>query len=437
MPQEEIQIRSEEVQEILSFVPNWMIRWGNSLVLGLIVGLLLMSWFIKYPDVIATKIVITTTIPPEKIYAKSDGQIDVILVKDNTDVYKNQILAIIENSANYKDVLLLKNTIDSLTINYKKFYFPIAKLPLLFLGEIESEYALFERSYTTYELNKKLKPFSNEFLSGQFSIKEAKSRLRILISQQSLNKRGLSLKKKDLNRQEYLYKKGIISAQEYEQRQLDFLQYQRNYKNIGASISQLKETINNSKKTLRGTEIKKIQENNKIFKSVIQSYNQLKRSLRNWELKYVLQSSVNGKVSFLSFWNKNQTVKQGDLVFTIIPEGANSFIGKIKAPAQNSGKIKIGQRVNIRLENYPYTEFGMLEGTVKNISLVPDNDGNYLIDVNLPKKLITSYNKEIAFKQEMRGTAEIITEDLRLIERFFYQLKNIFKRVIKWQQLTK
>jgi len=428
MPQEEIQIRSEEVQEILSFVPNWMIRWGNSLVLGLIVGLLLMSWFIKYPDVIATKIVITTTIPPEKIYAKSDGQIDVILVKDNTDVYKNQILAIIENSANYKDVLLLKNTIDSLTINYKKFYFPIAKLPLLFLGEIESEYALFERSYTTYELNKKLKPFSNEFLSGQFSIKEAKSRLRILISQQSLNKRGLSLKKKDLNRQEYLYKKGIISAQEYEQRQLDFLQYQRNYKNIGASISQLKETINNSKKTLRGTEIKKIQENNKIFKSVIQSYNQLKRSLRNWELKYVLQSSVNGKVSFLSFWNKNQTVKQGDLVFTIIPEGANSFIGKIKAPAQNSGKIKIGQRVNIRLENYPYTEFGMLEGTVKNISLVPDNDGNYLIDVNLPKKLITSYNKEIAFKQEMRGTAEIITEDLRLIERFFYQLKNIFKK---------
>ncbi len=62
------------------------------------------------------------------------------------------------------------------------------------------------------------------------------------------------------------------------------------------------------------------------------------------------------------------------------------------------------------------------------MSLIPDKEGLYLIDVKLPKRLITSYNKEIDFKQEMRGTAEIITEDLRLIERFFYQLINIFKR---------
>jgi hypothetical protein len=36
--------------------------------------------------------------------------------------------------------------------------------------------------------------------------------------------------------------------------------------------------------------------------------------------------------------------------------------------------------------------------------------------------------KEIEFRQEMQGIAEIITEDLRLIERFFYQLKDVFKR---------
>jgi len=426
----DIKIRSEEVQEILSFVPSWMIRWGNSLILVLIIGLLLMSWLVKYPDTIATEILITTSIPPEKIYAKSSGQLDVILVKDNTTIYKNDILAIIENSANYKDVLILKKLIDTININYKDFYFPLEKLPPLFLGDIDSDYSLFERSYTDFVLNNKLKPISNEFLANQFSISQAKNRLSILISQQSLNDKELELKQKDLNRSESLFKKGIIASQEYEQKQLDFLQFQRSYKNIGSSISQLEETLNNSKKTLRGTEIKKIQENNKIFKSVIQSYNQLKRSLRTWELKYVLQSSTDGKVSFLSFWNKNQTVNQGDLVFIIIQKGNNSFVGKIKAPAQNSGKLKIGQHVNIRLENYPYTEFGMLEGTVKSISLVPDNDGNYLIDVALPKKLITTYNKEIAFKQEMRGSAEIITENLRLIERFFYQIKNIFSRKI-------
>ncbi|WP_338418054.1 HlyD family efflux transporter periplasmic adaptor subunit [Pseudotamlana carrageenivorans] len=124
----------------------------------------------------------------------------------------------------------------------------------------------------------------------------------------------------------------------------------------------------------------------------------------------------------------HKTVNQGNLVFTIIPSENSSFIAKLKTPAKNSGKLKIGQKVNIKIENYPDTEFGILNGTVENISIIPDKDGLYLIDVELPKELITSYNKEIDFKQEMRGSAEIITEDLRLIERFFYQFKEVLKR---------
>lgn len=50
------------------------------------------------------------------------------------------------------------------------------------------------------------------------------------------------------------------------------------------------------------------------------------------------------------------------------------------------------------------------------------------MDVSLPEELVTSYGEKIGFKQEMAGTADIVTEDLRLIERFFYQLKDIFKR---------
>ena len=424
----DIKIRSEEVQEILSFVPNWMIRWGNTLILFLIIGLLLISWFVKYPDTIVTEITVTTQIPPEKIYARTSGQIDAILVDDNEEVSKNKLLGIIENTANYKDVILLKNILDTLTINYKDFYFPLEELPILFLGDVDSDFGLFERSYASYKLNNVLQPFSNESSANQLSMAEAKSRLNTMIAQQSLNRKEIALKKKDIGRFEKLFKKGVISAQEYDQKQLDYLQSQRAYRSMSTSISQLRETIGNSKKNLRDTEIRKAQDDNAALKSVIQSYNQLKRSVKKWELNFVLQSSIEGEVSFLSFWNENQTVNQGDQVFTIIPTGDNSFVGKIKAPAQNSGKIKEGQNVNIRLANYPYTEFGMLEGTIRSISMVPDTNGNYLIDVQLPEKLITTYKKEIAFKQEMSGSAEIITEDLRLIERFFYQLKNIFNK---------
>jgi len=101
---ENIQIRSEDVQEILSAVPNWMIRYGNMLILGLIIMLLIISWFVKYPDVIAAEAMITTQIPPQKEYARTTGDISAILVNDSGLVHKNQPLAIIENTANHQDV---------------------------------------------------------------------------------------------------------------------------------------------------------------------------------------------------------------------------------------------------------------------------------------------------------------------------------------------
>ncbi len=425
---EHIELRSEEVQEILTKVPHWMIRWGNVLFLSLILMLLLISWFVKYPDIITSEVVITTQIPPQKEYAKITGKLDAFLVKENQMVQANQPLAVIENTANYKDVFKLKPIIDTIKINNQSFQFPIDSLPLLFLGEIESQYALFENSYIQYQLNKELKPFSNEAVANRYSISELNRRLVSLQSQKEINKTELTFKDKDLKRNKSLFNKGVISAQDYENKQLEYAQAERNYKNFEASISQIREAISNAHKTSKGTEINRVKEEMTLLKNVIQSFNQLKKGIKDWEYKYVLKSNINGKVAFLNYWNINQTVNQGDLVFTIIPSENTSFIAKLKTPVQNSGKIKIGQYVNVKLENYPDTEFGVLNGIVKTISLIPNKDGLYLIDVDLPEKLITSYNKEIEFKQEMTGSAEIITEDLRLIERFFYQFKEVFRR---------
>ncbi len=425
---EDIELRSEEVQEILTQVPHWMIRWGNVLFLLLILMLLFLSWFVKYPDIIASEALITTQIPPQKEYAKITGKLDAILVSDNQQVKINQPLAIIENTANYQDVFLLKSIIDTIKMNNKSFRFPIDSLPILFLGDIETQYALFENSYIQYQLNIELAPFLNEALANRYSISELNRRLQSLKSQKEINKTELNFKQKDLERNKTLYEKGIISTQDYENKQLEIAQAERNYKNFESSISQIRESISNAHRTSKGSEINRVKEEIVLLKNVIQSFNQLKKAIKDWEYQYVLQSNINGKVSFLNYWNTNQTVAQGDLVFTIIPSENSSFIAKLKTPARNSGKIKIGQIVNIKIDNYPDTEFGVLKGTVQNISLIPDNEGLYLIDVELPKILITSYNKEIPFRQEMRGTAEIITEDLRLIERFFYQFKEVLKR---------
>jgi multidrug resistance efflux pump len=425
---EKIELRSEEVQEILNKVPHWMIRWGNLLLLLLIVLLFIISWFVKYPDIISSEAIITTEIPPQKEFAKVTGKIDTIFVKDNHKVIKNQSLAIIENTANLNDVFYLKSVIDTIKYTKQLFYYPIDKMPILFLGEIENEYSLFENNYIQYILNKELQPYSNDLKASKFSSFEQKRRLINLQNQKELNKKELLFKKKDLERNKSLFEKGVIAEKDYENKQLEYLQAERNYKNILSSISSLRERISNNNKTIKGTEISKIINGISLLKKVIQSFNQLKKSIKNWEIKYVLSSKINGKISYLNYWNKNQTVNQGDLVFTIIPSENSAFIAKLKTPAQNIGKVKIGQIANIKLTNFPDYEFGVLKGKVEKISEITDKEGFYTIDVSLPTNLITSYKKKIDFKQEMRGTADIITEDLRLMERFFYQFRNILKR---------
>lgn len=423
-----IELRSEEVQEILTKVPHWMVRWGNTVFLVIITLLLFLSWFIKYPDIIVSQAVVTTKVPPQKEYAKTTGKLDVILVNDNQKVVQDQPLAIIENTANYKDVFKLKAIIDIIKINNKTFYFPLDSLPILFLGDIESSYALFENNYIQYKLNKELQPFTNEALANKNSLFELNRRLNSLQSQSEINASELKFKQNELDRNRTLFEKGIISTQEFENKQGEYALAERNFKNFESTLSQIRESISNAHKSSKGTEINKVKEEMVLLKNVIQSFNQLKKAIKDWEYNYVLISNINGVVSFLNYWSSNQTVNQGDLIFTIIPTENSSFIGKLRTPAQNSGKIKMSQEVNISLENYPEAEFGVLKGKISKMSLVSDNEGYYLLDVELPQKLITTYNKEILFKQEMQGKAEIVTEDLRLMERFFYQLSQVFNR---------
>jgi multidrug resistance efflux pump len=257
---------------------------------------------------------------------------------------------------------------------------------------------------------------------------QLRERLSLLESQKSINQNELELTKLDLDRYQTLFNKGIIASQELEKNKLNYLATEKGYKNLLSSISSLKSSLNELNRASQTTKINENKENVNLERNVIQAFYQLKKTIKDWELNYVFRSSIDGKVSFLQIWTVNQTINAGDNVFAVIPNSENGFIGKVKAKAQNSGKIKLGQNVIIRLENYPDREFGVIKGIIKSISLTPDKDGNLLIDVTLPNGLKTSYKKQIAFRQEMIGTADIVTKDARLIERFLYQFRDIFKR---------
>ena len=153
---------------------------------------------------------------------------------------------------------------------------------------------------------------------------------------------------------------------------------------------------------------------------------QLLNSMNEWRLRYCLIAPVGGVVTFTKYWNENQYIPSGEVAFTVVPQGEGRLVGKVRIPIARSGKVRRGQRAIVRFANFPDQEFGVVNGVVSNISLVP-TDEYYTADIDFPEGLRTNYGIDLPVSPETQASAEIVTEELRLIERFFLPIKRIVK----------
>lgn len=421
---ENLELRSESVQDILTKPPHWMIRWGNTLIFLILTMILLMSYFIKYPEFVAAPVVVTSQNPPERILSRTNSKIEKIFIKDHQEVNKDEILMVLQSTANYKDVLKLKKLVDS--INPGQIYqFPLQEASRLKLGELQGDYNAFAKAFQDEKLFSSLQPYAPENVAADQGILETRSRMATTRQQLQLERAKLNLNRESYNRSLTLYNQGVISKTELENERIKFIQAEQNLQSISIQLSQMEESISNLNRTKSGASINSQKDKINYSSQTLQLFEQLRKSLKQWEQNYLIASSTNGIASFQQFWGENQFVKAGDALVSVLPKNKEAIVGRMSVPATNSGKIIQGQKVLIKLDNYRFQEFGIVEGKVQNIALTPDEEGNYYVDVILPKGLQTSYNKNLPFDKEMKGNAEIVTQDLRLIERFFYQMRKL------------
>ena len=421
---DEIELRSEGVQDILTRPPHWMIRWGNTIIFIILLLILLMSYIIKYPEFVPSQVVISTQNPPEKLESRINSKIEALFVKDHQVVTKGQQLLILQSTARYQDVLKLRDLVGALD-NTQLQNFPLGETSGFKLGEVQGDYNAFAKALTDEQLYTRLQPYSPDNIAAEQSLSESRNRIHALQQQQQLEQAKYKLSKKEFERSQQLYNQGVISASELDQERIKLLQAGQSVENVNMSISQLQEGISGIQKTRSGVSINAQKDKINYSSQTIQMFEQLRKSLNSWEQNYLFTSSADGTVSFQQYLGEYQFVKSGEVLITVMPKDKETLIGRLAVPSVNSGKVKPGQKVLIKLDNYQFQEFGIIEGRVRNMSSVPDKDGNYYVDVNLPKGLITSYNKKLYFDKELKGNAEIVTQDLRLIERFFYQFRKL------------
>lgn len=416
---------SEDISEIITSEPVWIIRNGVTLVFLILILIITMSALINYPDIIRTDMKINATNAPKSILAHHQGKLTKLLVQDGQEVDAKTNLAFIESTGDHNEVIKLSLQLRELN-SMLDSVIPISSSfvnTYVNLGELQGNFRSFHQEYIQY-LNTEQDGF---YLSQRKYLEKDLN---------ELNKLNKQIEKENkLQKQEYanaleeyeaytkLRDKKVISNSEFRQAENKFITSKYPLEqNISASINNNSNILAKEKEiaTLDNT----IKEQRTKFR---QSVNAILNETNDWLLKYVVTASVSGKVNFAGILVENQNIVLNQELFIISPANTG-FYGEIKIPQYNMGKIKVGQRTLVKLKSYPYEEFGILKGEVSFITDVAFRDSLFIAKIDLDINHHKKTRNPVTLKAGMLADAEIITRESSLLQRFLYGINRIFHK---------
>lgn len=433
---ENLDLRSEEVQEILGRPPRWIVRVGISIIFVVVAGLFVGSYFLKYPDILPAPITVTTENLPAGVMAMTTGKIDTIAVAEKQLVKEGELLAVIRNPAKLEDVMVVKRMLeesDTLVVETQNFASPqTVYTPSLQLGDLQSAYTAFDNALTDYRHFVETDYHNRKITVIRKQIAAQKNLLQKTVNQLNISRKQLATAQKLFEIDSMLYSNAALSLVDYQSARNSLLQQLSSLESSKMSVDNQQMSILQSEQSIFDLEQQRIDEEQQLISALTSAKEQLAAQIRQWEQTYLLVAPCDGKVTFTKYWQKNQNVNAGEVLVTVVPDGDTQVVGKILLPQQGAGKVKVGQTVNVKLDNFPYLEYGMVKVCIRNISMVPvqvdENTKAYMLEVEFPENLVTTYGKELTFSQEMTGTAEIITEDLRLLDKFINPIRAVIKK---------
>jgi HlyD family secretion protein len=294
-------------------------------------------------------------------------------------------------------------------------------------GEWQASLALFSKALKDLEdfnLHRSNQDKINSLIRQQkdySSLWDRQNKLHLIKSEE------MDLEERQYQRLILLRDSNTISLKEFESGVAVYLDAKYSLESAGTLLSQTKIQIDQLDHQIIVVEKDYLEGRDQKINLLQQAYNQLAGVLSAWKLNYTFISPMDGIVTFTRIWSKNQSVIQGERVLTLISGEPGPILGKMLLPLKGAGKVKTGQKVIIRIDRFPYMEYGSIKGKVGSMSLVSDQE-YYSVEISLPDGLKTSYNKDLKFNQGMTGQAEIITDELSLLVRIVNPIRSILKR---------
>ncbi|WP_443937988.1 HlyD family efflux transporter periplasmic adaptor subunit [Pedobacter sp. MW01-1-1] len=406
---------SEEVQEIITAVPSWILKWGITVIFAVLLGIVLLSALIEYPDVVKTSLKVNSINAPKPILAKQGGKLVRLLVKDGETVKQSQPLAFFESTANHWDVLKVNDILKQFQIGVQKGSENLTALPTgLNLGELQGSYQSFYQQYLQYLSTQKNGYYLKRLAFLEKDLADIQVLKQQILKQEAIQKLAYSNEEVEYKAAQKLFKNKVISRAEFAQQENKYL--------AAKSPLQQSETEILSNSTSYHTKEKELLELKHTIADeqakFIQALNQCLNESNAWILQYVLSAAISGKVSYAGIVQENQNVLNGQEVFIVNP-GNTDFFGELQIPQYNMGKIHVGERTLVKLQSYPYEQYGMIRGKLSYISDAAFRDSVFIAKVSFDEFENKEKGQKIVLKNGMLADAEIITEENSLLQRFF------------------
>ena len=130
--------------------------------------------------------------------------------------------------------------------------------------------------------------------------------------------------------------------------------------------------------------------------------------------QFVLRAPVSGQVGELAPLQPGSEVRRGDRLAVLIPPGQLRIVADFP-PSRALGRIRPGQTARLRLQGFPWTEYGTLTPTVSTLASEA-RDGKVRVECQLQP----GGSSSIPLQHGLPGTLEVAVDDLspaRLILR--------------------
>ena len=411
---------SSAYDDIMGRPPGNLVKTGTTVAFLAFTGILAVMWTISYPDKVEGRVRMTTEIPPVSVISNVTGYVELYKAEGEA-VNRGELLGTIRNPALPEDVGILEEIVINLMEFNKEDYLDYVPVDTLSLGEIQPTFDRFNETIGDFLLvendrsdeNKK-QAIRNQRSKYEASIGYIDEQIKALEEELEIAK-----KTEKITAQNKYNESGDIT--EYHASLEKIKRLEREITEKKANRRALETDIKDSNLKIFGEDLKVRKGSKTKLNDINKQLNLLKNAVDEWKNKYYILSPAAGRVTYYDAQIKESLIKEKQEVMAIVPNHTeNDIVGQTEIPLVGSGKVDVGQKVQIKFDTYPALEYGYVEGRVKEKALLPDpKEEKYKLLIELPDGMVTTRGKKIDFRQNMLADGEIVTEETRLLYRIF------------------